>query len=202
MTRFDPSAPAPDSPFFVAITMGGSPDAPTWSAVVGRGLVLERRRATEAANMLYWLPDNLLTSGIPTRFAAGTGYAIYVEVNETIPSGEIDSVTIVTGATNLQTVETAGSNVCFRYKLAEFEYDANNFLVAKPFLMGGHIYHWPEGKGLNLKVVTWAKDASGNWEPKSSAYDITHYWRKGDYVGKVDPGTTPDETQEISKLEP
>jgi len=200
MTRFSPSSPAPDSPFFVSITMGGTPASPTWSAIVAPGRVLERRRATLATNMLFWVPDNLLTAGVPTRFSATSGYAIYVRVTEHNPDTDVTAVTIVTGATNLQSTES-GSYTTYYYKLAEFATDADGNLITQPCLMGSHIYHWPEGKGLNLKVSMWDVGACGFYVPKGSAYDVIHYWRKGIYIGVDEPATGPDYVQEVSKLE-
>jgi len=201
MTRFAPSSPAPDSPFYVSTTMGGTPASPTWSAIVAPGRVLERRRATEEENMLFWEPYNLLTDGQPTRFTASVGYAIYVRVTENIPGTDVTAVAIATGATDLQSVETFGSDVIFYYKLAEFITMPDGSTGCKPFMMGSHIYHWPEGKGLNLKVSTWDMGPCGFYIPKGSEYDVTHYWRKGAYVGVDDPGTDTDYVQEVTKME-
>lgn len=197
MTRFHPSSPAPDSPFFVGLTMGGTLASPVWQAIVSRGRVLERHRATDDANMFYWEPDNLMDGTIPRRFTVGSGDAIYVQVDETIPNTEITAVTLITGASNLQSEETSSTNTRFRYKLAEFTYDADGFMIAVPLLVGGHIYHWPEGKGLDLIVKNL------NYECgfiSAGSPDVTHYWRKGGYVGTVDPGTGADETQEVTNI--
>ena len=202
-----PPPPPRPAPFLVETLNTGSIETPVYQAVVNHGRVLERQRATASTNMLYWEPDNMVTAAVGsapafyTRFTATVGNAIYVKVTESIPGTSVTACTIITGASTLQSVETSGSNVVFNYKLAEFVTLPDGTTGVKPFLMGANIYHWPEGKGLNLKVQTWTHDASGNLTYKGSGYDVTHYWRKGAYVGKADPGTSADETQIIAKVE-
>lgn len=173
----------------------GDPGVPNW--VVTRGRVFERQRAAVAGNMLYHEPDNILAGALPARFAAVTGEAIYVQVIEAVPGGTITSVTIVTGAQDLEATETSGVEAIFNYKLAECD-EVSGELVITPFLTGSHIYHWPEGRGLNLKIQDWLVDTDGRVSITGSPRYL--YWRKGGYVGKDDPGTGPDDYEDVANL--
>ncbi len=194
MTRFHPSAPGPWPPFHVAIDVDWGA-SPTWYASVSPGKVLERQRATDASNMIYWEPANLLTDGIPTRFAATSGYSLYLTVLELLPAGTISEVFIEAGASDLQSVETAGTNVVYHYKFCDFSL-VNGVMEVVPFLMGSHIYHWPEGQGLDLVV----QDYDFECGFLTAGSSTTHYWRQGRYIGTTDPGTTPDHTQNVTNI--
>ncbi len=187
-------------PFWAEIVMEeaateGDPGTPKW--IVTRGRVFERQRATAVANMAYHEPTGMHTGGVPTRYTCVSGQAIHVKVVESLPGGTISSVTIHTGAANLQSVEVAGVSVTYYYRLAE-ALDTSGTWSVIPFLTGSHIYHWPEGKGLNLQIKQWEVDSGGRVSDLG-VYQ-THYWRKGAYVGTTNPGTTADHTQEISQL--
>jgi hypothetical protein len=185
-------------PFWVEIVLEDAedpedPPVPKWT--VTRGRVFERQRATSALNMIYHEPDNILTeAGVPSRFEVTAGHAIYVKVTELIPSGVISGVTIDTEVSTKQAEETAGTSVVFYYKLAEaIETDGEWSLT--PFLMGSHIYHWPEQKGLDLKVWDWSEDTDNRIVIGSIRE--THYFRKGGYVGTASPGTATDATANV-----
>jgi hypothetical protein len=172
------------------------PPVPKWTVTPGR--VFERQRAATAGNMLYHEPDNITTDGVPTRFAAVSGQAIYVRVTELLPEGTIDEVTIVVGADDLEAVETADTKVVFHYRLAVAT-EVDDEWVIEPYLRGSHIYHWPEGKGLDLEIYDFTVDTFLNVIPADYPRAV-HYFRKGWYVGTDDPGTTPDETEIIAGL--
>jgi len=172
------------------------PPVPKWTVTPGR--VFERQRAAAAGNMLYHEPDNITTDGVPTRFAAVSGQAIYVRVTELLPEGTIDEVTIVVGADDLEAVETADTKVVFHYRLAVAT-EVDGEWIITPYLRGSHIYHWPEGKGLDLEIYDFTVDTFLNVIPGDYPRAV-HYFRKGWYVGTDDPGTTPDETEIIAGL--
>ena len=192
-----PPAAPPDTlpPFWVSILpqeAATEEDPPTYSAVVEPGCVLERRRATEATNMIYWQPSNLLTTGRPTHFPAVIGEALYCDVFSSWPDGEVTAVSLNTDTDGLQTEEDPTYHV-FHYKLGVFVDLGAGVVGFEPSLAGSHIYHWPEGKGLDLRVVKFEEGASG-WQPVTGE-DVTHYWRRGVYIGTTDPSSTADHLQ-------
>ncbi len=201
-----PPPPAELPPFEVTIVKEGHPGALTYKAWVNHGRVLERRRATLATNMVFWEPDNIVVAGSGgdpeyfTRFTATVGSALYVKVTEGLAPNDVSAVTLLTNSiTSLQSYED-GSGAYFYYKLAEFITLADGSTGIKPFMAGSHIYHWPEGKGLDLKIQTGSLNASGVFVSSGVGYDVTHYWRKGLYLGTTAPGTTADETQTIHSV--
>jgi len=201
-----PPPPAELPPFEVCIVKEGHPGSLTYKATVNHGRVLERRRATGATNMLYWEPDNIVVPAAGdapeyfTRFTATVGWAIYVMVAEGLTPNDVSAVTLVTNASTSLQSSVDGSGTYFYYKLAEFVTLADGSTGIKPFMAGSHIYHWPEGKGLDLKIETGSLNASGVFVSSGSGYDVIHYWRKGLYVGTTAPGTTADNTQTIHSV--
>ncbi|MEI7912283.1 MAG: hypothetical protein WCK77_21840 [Verrucomicrobiota bacterium] len=201
-----PPLPSPLPALWVSIVKEGNPGSVTYKAIVGPGKVLERHRAAAAGNMIYWEPSNRVVAAVggapatPTRFTATVGQAIYIKMTESIPGTAVSACTIITGADTLESVETAGTSVVFNYKLATFIALPDGSTGVAPCLAGSDIYHWPEGKGLDLVVQTWGENASHVLSYMGSGYDVTHYWRKGMYVGNVDPGTAADNSQIIAKI--
>ena len=201
MTRFDPSSPGPLPPFWVALCMT-NPASPSFSAVVFPGKVYERYLPSGLQTYpLCWEPDNLMSEDdatLQTRFPATVGYGLFVQVTAPMPAGIITSVTLVTGDKDGM-VTSPGPNQ-YNYKLLEFADDGAGGIKLVPFLMGSNICHIPEGKALNLEVQRFS--ISGGALVYDGG-DVTHYWRRGLYVGTVNPGDDfpPDEVQKVAYID-
>ena len=204
-----PATPLP--PFWVSLIPEGTHDAPTYKLTVNPGYVFERNwkitPTTDVApshrHFNYHAPDNLTETVaglvVPKRFSFAEDDWVYCNVTETIATGLISAVTLEVSADDKDNATVDDDTIVHHYCLAQIVADGAAFKV-RPFLAGSHIEHWIEGKGLDLKVVTYYHSASG-WISKGSEYDVTHYFRRGHYIGTTDPGTDPDYTQEVTKME-
>lgn len=204
-----PRAGGTPGPFWPSLVTGGTPEAPTYSVTVTRGVVIDR--ATDDTDAVVYFEPVVLTTGEPTKFAITDTQSVCVHF-------ETDDTGAITGTPEIVVVdsdqesihyappvgdESSGTDGDYYYKLATFAVGPPAKLTM--FGAGDNVSHYRElprfvKAGGTADVFKEFLPSAGQYKTRgiTGGDGITVTQNAGDIEVKTDGGNLDFEIYQLS----